>query len=142
MPIATEELFLVNVLPKGQQNIKFRVGDASYGINGKYKHMDTPARMQANHMIVPRKYITEALGMSSDQVIWDKEKESLTIYADKLIELKVGSNLMKVDGKTVQMSTHMSIINGRTMVPLGNLLTALGISYTWDNNLQTTFFTI
>lgn len=139
-PIVKEDFILVNVKPKDLKEITFTAGEGAYAINGKYKHLDVPAYMEQGRMIVPIKDVAEALNIPKEQVNWNKETEKITIYTDKIIELEVGSNIIKVDGKKEYMATQTTMVQGKVMVPIGEIARALGIDVDWNDKTQTAKF--
>lgn len=52
------------------------------------------------------------------------------------VELKIGSNIAKVNGKDVKMDVACQIISGNTMVPLRFVSESLGADIGWDNATQ------
>jgi hypothetical protein len=55
----------------------------------------------------------------------------------KIIQLKVGSTTMHVDGKTILLEAAPIIMNSRTLVPLGALIEALGGKVVWNPSART-----
>ena len=53
------------------------------------------------------------------------------------IELQVGSKLMYVDSRKVELDQGPVIQNGRTLVPIRAIAEALGAKVDWDENAKT-----
>ncbi|MEG2303774.1 MAG: copper amine oxidase N-terminal domain-containing protein, partial [Niameybacter sp.] len=128
-----EDFILVNMAPKNLRKITFKMGEEAYAVNGKYHHLDVPAHIEEGRTLVPIKYVAQALGISSDQVKWNKKTQEITLYGNKVIELEIGSNIMRVDGKKTYMATEVVLEKGRTMVPIGEISRALEVDTTWDD---------
>lgn len=139
-PIASEDFVLVNVGPANRKEITFKLGEEAYAVNGKYHHLDVPAYLEQGRVMVPMKYVAEALGIPEDKVKFNKETEEIVLYANKIIELEIGSNIMKVDGEKIYMKTTTQLLHGRTMVPMAEIARALEIDVKWDNQLETATF--
>ncbi|MEG1637664.1 MAG: copper amine oxidase N-terminal domain-containing protein, partial [Cellulosilyticaceae bacterium] len=135
-----EDFILVNMAPKNLRKITFKMGEEAYAVNGKYHHLDVPAHIEEGRTLVPIKYVAQALGISSDQVKWNKKTQEITLYGNKVIELEIGSNIMRVDGKKTYMATEVVLEKGRTMVPIGEISRALEVDTTWDDKTQTATF--
>lgn len=135
-----EDFILVNMAPKDLKKIKFKMGEEAYSVNGRYHHLDVPAYIEKGRTLVPIKYVAEALGIPSDQVKWNKETQEITLYGSKVIELEIGSNIMRVDGKKTYMATEVVLEKGRTMVPIGEISRALEVDTIWDDKTQTATF--
>lgn len=135
-----DEFIMVNVGPKNRREIKFRLGDEAYSVNGKYHHLDVPAYLENGRVMVPLKYVTEALGIPNEKVKWNKETQEITLYANKVIELEIGSDIMKVDGEKVYMAIPAQLVKGRTMVPIGEIARALDLEVDWNGKLNIATF--
>lgn len=135
-----EAFILVNVAPKDRKVIKFRLGDESYFMNGKYYHLDVPAYVENGRTMVPVKYVAEALGIPSEKVKWKPETEEITLYANKIIELEVDSTIMRVDGEKIDMAAPVKLVKGRTMAPIGEIARALELDVEWNKKLRTATF--
>ncbi|MGL4737769.1 MAG: copper amine oxidase N-terminal domain-containing protein, partial [Cellulosilyticaceae bacterium] len=131
---------MVNVGPKNRRHITFRLGEEAYNLNGKYYHVEVPPYLEEGRVMVPLAYVVEALGISKEQVKWDKATQKITIYDAHVIELELGSTIMKVDGKKVYMPVATQSKNGYTMVPMSELAKALEVEVSWDEKLQTATF--
>ena len=98
-----------------------------YANNKKVKFDETPF-IESNRTLVPLRAIFEALGAIVD---WGNntvtaKKGNTTIY------IKVGSNEMRVNDKTVKLDVVAKIKNNRTFVPLRAVSEAFNNSVSWD----------
>lgn len=74
--------------------------------------------------LIPFRGVLENLGA---EVNWDQEKKMVTTsLGDKKIEMTIGQETIKVDGKDVKLDVAPMIINNRTMIPLRGVLENLG----------------
>ncbi|BAL81003.1 stalk domain-containing protein [Caldisericum exile] len=88
-----------------------------------------------NRTVVPIRAIVEKIGGS---VLWDATNKRVLISVNnKEIDLQIGNNVAKVDGKEIQIDPFNPlvkplIINDRTMVPLRFVAEQIGCTVTWD----------
>jgi hypothetical protein len=90
---------------------------------------DARPKMDGNRILVPVRFIAETLGASVDYA--DK---LVTIRQEgKVIELPLGSDVVKVNGEPITLDTKATVENGRTYVPLRFVSEALGQTVEWDS---------
>ncbi len=106
-------------------------------INEKKAVFDVPPRILNGRTFIPIRSVFESLGA---EVLWEESTETVSILkGSKIIKLKVGSNLVYVDGKQVEIDVPLSIINGRTMVPIRLISEELGYEVTWNGEKRIVF---
>jgi hypothetical protein len=108
-------------------------------IDGKLMAFDQPALLVDGNTVVPLRGVFENLGAA---VEWDQNSQ--TILARKgttLVELKVGSKSMKVNGESKKLTVAPQMINNRTMIPLRAVSEALGATVGWDGKTTTALIT-
>ncbi|WP_209659908.1 copper amine oxidase N-terminal domain-containing protein [Acetoanaerobium pronyense] len=87
-----------------------------------------------NRTMVPISLISNALGYSIE---WIPESQMANIWNDDNdMSIQVGNKRMVVNLISHNMDTEPIIINGRTMIPLGAVATALGADISWDNDTK------
>lgn len=83
---------------------------------------------------VPVKGLFEELGA---QVNYDDSTNTAIITKGKLtIKLKLGSNVVDVNGSKKQLSNNIFTVNDHVLIPLRFVSEALGYTVKWDNNTQ------
>lgn len=140
------------------KEMKVTIGSTTAIIDGKEVAMDVAPYIQANgNTMVPLRFVTVALtggdassvdaAQNSDKVSWDATTKTVTIFYgaginQKIIQFKIGSPNMIVDGNSVPMENgaKAEIQNGRTFVPFRSLGQALGIPVSWDATTKTAVF--
>ena len=101
-------------------------------VNGKYMWMETEPVVDNNRILVPIGFISETLGFDVDYL---ELARTVVIKNDaKYIEIVVGSNKAKVDGKQVTLDVKPLIQEDRIFVPLRFISEALGQQVVWDKN--------
>ena len=147
-PVAAVKGF-VNITTKNTEDIagagnkaevSFTVGSTDYLINGKTGTMDAPAYIKDSNTMVSFRYVAQALGVSEEQVTWDGATQTATVLADKVLQVKLGSKTMNVNGVSIPMTASAELVNDRTFVPMGAIARALGVEVVWDNDTKTATF--
>lgn len=134
------------VKPKGEflNSIALFVGSHVAYINGEESYIDkdnyfvTPFVDENNRTLVPLRYLSEAL---SGSTVWNNQKAvaEITFNGDQTdcekIVVTVGSSVMIVDEKEMQLDTAAVNENGRVFVPLRAIAEAVGKEVFFDNGL-------
>ena len=103
--------------------------------------MDTPAYVKNGRVMLPLRYVAEALGL---QVSWVPETKTVIIWdLTQRVEIPVKSNRIIVNGITYTSDVKPEIKSERTMLPIANIARALGLidgsDIVWDQyNKQVT----
>ena len=103
--------------------------------------MDAPAYVNGGRVMLPLRYVSEALGL---QVSWVPETKTVIIWdLTQRVEIPVKSNRIIVNGITYTSDVKPEIKNERTMLPIANIARALGLidgsDIVWDQyNKQVT----
>lgn len=119
--------------------VTFKLGDKAYKKANKSYNMDVAPQIVEGKIMVPIKYVSEAL---SADVKYDNAAKKVTVTtADgKVAVLTLGKSQAVVDGKKVDLGTKVFIENSRTYVPVGSVGRLLGATVTWDNTTKTATF--
>lgn len=80
-----------------------------------------------------------AAGIALDaKVSYDHPTRTVTVESEgKTAVLKIGSNVLTVDGQEILMDTAATITNSRTFIPLKYLADVFGAEVLWDQNTKT-----
>ena len=103
--------------------------------------MDAPAYVNNGRVMLPLRFVAEALGL---QVSWVPETKTVIIWdLTQRVEIPVKSNRIIVNGITYTSDVKPEIKNERTMLPIANIARALGLidgsDIVWDQyNKQVT----
>ena len=94
-------------------------------IDGRNMTFDVPPRIINSRTMVPLRVIFETLGAS---IVWDNETKTVTAAKDDtVIVLTVGDASPTVNGQAVTIDQPMTVLDGRTFVPLRFVAEALGV---------------
>ncbi|MGE5418286.1 MAG: stalk domain-containing protein [Acidobacteriota bacterium] len=117
----------------------FKLGSNDYMINGQKSTMDAPAVSKNGRTLLPLKYLAAPLGAATS---WDPKDKKVTVtLGDNTICLWVGKNTATVNGVQTPIDPKNSqvvptIMQGRTMLPLGFIAQNLGCGVDWNPPTQ------
>lgn len=102
--------------------------------------LDVPAYVNAaGYTMLPVRAVAVALGINTQNVLWDQATKTVTIlYGQRIITMQVGAKVVYVNGSAIPASASVEIVDGRTFLPMRDLATALGVTdITWDAATKT-----
>lgn len=123
-----------NTNTSDQVVLEFFIGKGTYNVNGAASTMDVSPIIKESRTLLPIRFVTEAIGAN---IQWfDTEKKVLINQGNTTIELWIGKNQARINGKSVPIdpdntSVMPLIINGRTMMPLRFIAENLGCKVEW-----------
>lgn len=140
--VAAAHTVLANVVTPApdEQNAEaqFKIGDKRFILNGTETAMDVAPYIKEGRTFIPLYYAAQALGISEKGMVWDQEKQTVTLMKGlKLVQVTIGSHTMLFNGAAIELDAAPEIVNGRTCLPVALLAKALGETATWDANTYT-----
>ena len=143
----TAKAGFVNIVTAGREDtesfttkVVVPVGE-SYLISGENKvTIDVPAYINANgYTMLPLRAVAVALGINSNNVLWDQPTRTATImYGSKIINMTYGQKVVYVNGAMIPATAAVEITNDRMFLGLRDLGNALGVTdITWDGATKT-----
>jgi hypothetical protein len=117
------------------------VGSMSISVNGSAMPIEAPALIENNRTVMPVRFVSYALGLSPDDLIWDEDTRTVSVFnkGDRIM-FEAGSDMLYVNGHPAQMDCPAFIRGGYTYLPLKYLAEALNVQYEWDGVSQTVKF--
>lgn len=116
----------------------FVIGSTTYTVDGVEQTMDVAPYIKDGRTYLPVRYVANALGVDNNNIMWDSASGTATmIKGDKVVQVKVGSKDMIINGATIAMDAAPEIKDGRTMLPFRWIAWAFGASVEWDSATQT-----
>ncbi len=104
-------------------------------LDGERLYFEVPPIIQEGRVLVPMRALFEKLGAN---VRWDDEKRTITANSGATtLELSPDNNRALVNGQEVLLDVQPVIREGRTLVPLRFVSTALGAEVLWDGIRET-----
>jgi len=126
-----------NLQSKLKNAIALRVGNSYTYVNGKLTPVDTENPevvpiVQNGRTLLPLRFIAETLGCNVD---WNEAEQKIRMESDKYtIIMNINDKEYMVNRRKYTMDEPPQIINGRTMVPLRTIATALKKQVFWDES--------
>ncbi|HHX60522.1 MAG TPA: copper amine oxidase N-terminal domain-containing protein [Epulopiscium sp.] len=118
---------------KAINTASFKIGQATYTVNGVEIAMDAVPYISNSKTMLPVRYVADALGIDPSQIVWDSGTKTVTVLADKVIQIELGKKEMIVDQVVLPMATQAEMQNNRVFVPVAEIATALGAEINWDS---------
>lgn len=162
----TTMLMSANVMANTSK-VQFTIGSSIMLVDGKEYAMDAAPFVQQSTgtTLVPLRYAVTALSgneeNSDTNFVWDAGSKTATVmystgayktpydnsdvrYAgnQKIIQFKVGSNNMIVDGVAIPMDNGAvpEVVGGRCYIPIRAVAAAVGCSVSWNGSTKTVTF--
>lgn len=111
----------------------FVIGSTTYTLNGVEKTMDVAPYAKNNRTYMPVRYVAYAMGIDDANILWDQGTQTVTLVKGaKIVQLTIGSNIIKINGAAVTMDVAPEAVSNRTMLPAAWVAQAFGATATWD----------
>ncbi len=108
-------------------------------IDGERQYFEVPPINRNGRVLVPMRALFEKLGA---EVNWDPETRTITAHKGAItVEMSPDTNLAMVNGRRYELDVKPIIVEGRTLVPLRFVSTALGADVQWDGARETVTIT-
>ncbi|KUG02349.1 hypothetical protein ASZ90_020302 [hydrocarbon metagenome] len=125
----------------GEQNATalFTINSADYTINGVAQEaMDVAPFISGDRTYMPIRYVAYVLGIDDNNIVWDGINKTVTLMkGDKVVQLKVGSSTILVNGVAITMDVApVNVAPGRVCLPIRFVAQAFGASVGWDAATQ------
>jgi hypothetical protein len=116
----------------------FTVSSTTYITNGSEQSMDVAPYIANGRTYLPVRYAAGAVGVNPGAIDWNPATGQVNIANDgQSIVMTVGSQILTINGTTIQMDTAPEIVGGRMMLPVRFLAQALGVNVNWNPVTQT-----
>jgi hypothetical protein len=123
---------------QGVAEAKFVIGQAEFMMGENVVVADVAPYIKDGRTMLSLSFVAKALGVESNNIMWDGETRSVTIFkGDRIAQVQIGSNKMMVNGTPIIMDTIAEIKEGRTMLPVSFVAKALGAEVAWDGATKT-----
>ncbi|WP_025717593.1 copper amine oxidase N-terminal domain-containing protein [Paenibacillus sp. 1-18] len=116
----------------------FTLGSTSYTVNGESKTADVAAYAQNGRTYLPVRYAAEALGVSPQNILFDKATSTVTlIKGNTVAQIKLNTNLLTVNGTVIRMDVKAVTNKNRTVLPIYWVGRALDAAVNYDATAKT-----
>jgi len=117
--------------------LELTVGSNTLKVSGEAVEMDVAPYLKDGRVMVPVRFLAEALGLPVDYDFSDPTNKIVTVHAVEDIVLTIGSNKALVGTQEVELDAAPEIVNGRTMVPVRFVAETLGFDVQWAEGVVT-----
>jgi len=119
--------------PTAVQTSSFVIGASTYTMNGKEVTAVAASYAANNRTYLAIRDVAHVLGIDDSNILWDGVNSTVTLMkGDKVVQLKVGSNVILINGASVTMDVAVEASNNRTFLPAAFVAQAFGAAATWD----------
>lgn len=126
----------LTALAVSPQRVVFRVGQREYVVGDCVRQMDVVPFLVDGRMYVPVRYFAHALGVETEDLVWAGESGAVTLWLEgTVIQLKVGSRRVYVNGEPKELDFAPVLKDGRIYFPVRFLAEAFGYEVRWDKGL-------
>jgi hypothetical protein len=121
-------------LPPAVRSAEGRVRGHTLVMNGQPVQFSVGPFIESGRMKVGFRGMFQHMGA---KITWQRHaRVARSVKGSHTIEVAVGSNLAKVNGKTVDMGTAASIRESRMMIPLRFFAQVTGAALNWDHSTK------
>lgn len=125
------------------QTAVFTIGSTEYKVGNATNTMDVAPYIKDDRTYLPIRYVGYALGIADHNILWDDASKTATlIQGDKVVQVKIGSTTMMVNGVAIAMDVAPEITSDRTMLPFRFIGQAFGADFAWDDATKTVTMTL
>lgn len=122
------------------QKATFTVGSVDYTVGEEVATADVAPYIKDGRTMIPVKYAAYALGIDPSNIKWDQATKTVTILGDRVVQVKIGSKDLVVNGAVLTMDAAAEVKDGRTFLPISWVASALNVPYSWDDATKTVTF--
>jgi hypothetical protein len=124
--------------PKPKSSITFTEGNSIYTIDGSNKSMDVAPYINKGRLMLPIRYVAEALGVPDVDINWSNQLNMVTVKKDShQVSFIIGQQNYIKDGETIYTDAKAEIHEGRVTVPFRYLAEVLDTEVSWDDRTRT-----
>jgi len=117
--------------------IELTVGSNTLKVSGAFVEMDVAPYLKDGRVMVPVRFLAEALGFPVEYDFSDPANKIVTVHAVEDIVLTIGRNKALVGTQEVELDAAPEIVNGRSMVPVRFVAETLGFDVRWADGVVT-----
>jgi len=136
------------------QEVRITIGEQYYLVEGKPVDLEAGAAAYVSAdgaTMVPLRFVSEAFGLTKDQILWDNNTKTATIiHPSRVLQFTAGSDRMLVSGSPVTMGLlgadgnyyayKAEIPVDRMFIPFRAIGEAFGVSVTWEEATKTAIY--
>lgn len=102
-------------------------------VNGQEVQSDIDPIIINNRTFFSIRDLGNAIGITDDNIFWTQDEQTVALTkGDKIIKVKIGSNILTLNGKSITMDVVPEIINNKIMLPPAWVARSFGFNVGWD----------
>ncbi|MCQ2911849.1 MAG: copper amine oxidase N-terminal domain-containing protein [Clostridia bacterium] len=115
------------------REITLNIGSTEASVDGERENLDVCPVIRNDRTMLPIRFVAENLGA---KVEWSEKNPNYVVITrgDTKIEITLGSDIMKVNGKDVKLDSVAFAENDRTYLPVRAISEALNAIVEWNEN--------
>ncbi|MCQ2977593.1 MAG: copper amine oxidase N-terminal domain-containing protein [archaeon] len=115
------------------REITLNIGATEASVDGERENLDVCPVIRNDRTMLPIRFVAENLGA---KVEWSEKNSNYVVIArgDTKIEITLGSDIMKVNGKDVKLDSVAFAENDRTYLPVRAISEALNAIVEWNES--------
>ena len=135
-----EDITLYAVWKAKDESFVLTIGDTKANVFGQIKYNDVAPIIENNRTMLPARFIAENLG--ADVEWMDKTRCVLITKEDTEIEIFIGNEYAKVNGKKYKLDSPAFIREDRTYTPVRFICENLGADVEWNSKEKSVKITL
>ena len=111
-------------------------------VNGQEIQQEVTPILMNDRTYFSVRILSNSLGITNDNILWKADEKMVTLLkGDRVVQVKIGSNIITVNGVNSIMDVSPEVINDKTMLPAVYIARAFGYTVNWDGDTQTVSIT-
>lgn len=135
-----ENITLYAVWKAKDESFVLTIGDTKANVFGQIKYNDVAPIIENNRTMLPARFIAENLGADVEWI--DKTRCVLITREDTEIEIFIGNEYAKVNGKKYKLDSPAFIRENRTYTPVRFICENLGADVEWNSKERSVKITL
>lgn len=135
-----EDITLYAVWKAKDESFVLTIGDTKANVFGQIKYNDVAPIIENNRTMLPARFIAENLGADVEWI--DKTRCVLITKEDTEIEIFIGNEYAKVNGKKHKLDSPAFIRDNRTYTPVRFICENLGADVEWNSKERSVKITL
>jgi len=130
-----------NIVSATARTTVFTVDSTAFTVDGVAQTLEVAPVVTDGRTMMPLRAAANAAGVTNDNILFSNGVITI-IRGDRVAQFTLGSTTMVVNGVSFAMDVAPSLVQGRALVPVRWVATALGVPVVWDAAARTITVTV
>lgn len=130
-----------NIVSATARTTVFTVDSTAFTVDGVAQTLEVAPVVTDGRTMMPLRAAANAAGVTNDNILFSNGVITI-IRGDRVAQFTLGSTTMVVNGVSFAMDVAPSLVQGRTLIPVRWVATALGVPVVWDAAARTITVTV